>query len=301
MKLSEQSMRDVLDRLVERPSITGAAAVIGASSKLIFFWIKKSADEKAVFDAGEIFESKYQIRWPLDEDGNGDLLFFSDAVKLALKMFSVNLDLNSREIIDRGTKRMVMEGGKPVYETDHLLTAQFEGDADAARAMGFKDPFFVHDASGARIPMYVWDNPAAALKIHGLRSLLPLFNPETKVDTTQTINGGVLVLHGNAEKPKSELREDLETRLARLRQRPISERPVPEGKVEVFSPRDEPMQEALPPPVPTLRDHPRAYQAPKPPEPKPQSYARPQPPPQSVADYSGVGRGVPLSGGFKVR
>jgi hypothetical protein len=38
-------MRAVLDHLVERPSITGAAAVIGASSKIVFCWMRDSHAE----------------------------------------------------------------------------------------------------------------------------------------------------------------------------------------------------------------------------------------------------------------
>ena len=299
MKCTEENMVAVLDRLVERPSITGAAAVIGASGKLLFCWMRNSYIDKQKFEVGEIVESKWRIRWP-DEDGEPE--FFHDSVRLAQRLYAIEADAQNREMLVHGTKRLVMNGPMPCFEVDDKALAEWGDDKEGAKRIGgYFDYPYLHNSDGSRIRLFATEHVPSQTRIHTLRAIAGgVYDLVDRQSTEVQVGGGVLVLHGNAQqkRPDTPIVRDMEAKLAEIRARG-PQNPKPDAPVAIGKPSDEP--KALPPPEPkTLADHPRVYTAPRPPEPKPQSYARPQPP-QSVADYSGVGRGAPLPGGFKVR
>jgi len=303
---SQDNAKKVLNRLVERPSVTGAAKLLGASSKLIWIWCRNSARDKA----NGVLDSKYIIHgWPDDDPDSVEDIWFHDAVELSRKMHALNADADTRELL-AGQPRTVIEGGRICFTPDPKIAAHaLEMDDDLWELTYGSRPradIFARDENGALIPLEVRDPVPAQLKIHAMKVLMPnLWNVPEKREIDKRSQSSVLVLHGDVQRPNkadSPLRADLETRLKAIRDNPDRPTARPTAPVEILgrATGDPPEKISMPSNEGerTLADHPRAYLAPKP-EPvrrPPPSYARPA----HHLDNAGRGAGVPPPGGFRV-
>ena len=117
------------------------------------------------------------IRWPLDENGEGDSIWFHDGIALARKLYVLNADADARQSL-LGNPRVVLDGsGKPTFEVDPLIAAHALEMDDDMWALSYGDrkrgDIYRRDGRGALIPCVVFDPPPAAWRIHAMRSLLP--------------------------------------------------------------------------------------------------------------------------------
>ena len=238
-KPSKAELCHVLDCLTQNPILAAAMRAINRRPNTIFLFAKQSREGNP----------KYLVRWP---DPDGAEVWFHDAITTARSMHLANFEAALRRDVETGVPRVLRnQQGEIVYEVDHLLVAQFENDPDSARALGVKDPFFVHDQKGARVPVIVFDQAPAALRQHVARATLPGYNPaETRIVDNKH-SGGVLVVKATVQgddaakvippyarsrmdmataKPMSDLQRDLMTRLEDLRAHGPSN-PHPTGPV----------------------------------------------------------------------
>jgi hypothetical protein len=161
----------VLDALAEGLTLSDAMRRVGYKANTIFSWLSKARQSPD--------DQNWMCRWP-DNDPDMEPLNFADAVvqcqRAALLHFRQRL---VRDVdVDVGVPRVLRDAsGSIIYQIDDKLVADFEGDADSARALGVHDPFYAHDANGARIPVVVHDTQPAAIRQHVARALLPGFNP----------------------------------------------------------------------------------------------------------------------------
>ena len=196
-------------------------------------------------------------------------------------MFVASLDGEVREQIRHGYRRVLLDGsGKPTFEVDPLIAAHALEMPDEEWEIFYgnrkRTDIYKRDENGALIPCTVFDPPPAALKIHGMRSLLP--NPLESYGTQR----------GESERERRCARarcqcapcyaigsRRLQSRLNAIRakgpQNPKPDAAVPVGGRDSDKPDDGP--KALPPPR-ALADHPRAHHAPAP-EPAETAPARP--------------------------
>lgn len=223
-KPSKADLCKSLDYLVRDPVLANAMRCINRRPNTIFLWTKLSREG----------DPRFLVRWP---DPNGAEVRYDQAIIVARQMQCASYEAILRRDVTVGTPRVLrQQNGEPVYEIDHRLVAEFEGDADAARALGVKDPFFLHDQRGARIPVVVYDPSPAALRQHVARSVLAGYNPSDKKEVDTKLSGGVMVIRATSqgadsgkalppyarermEAPAalSPLQQDLQRRLADLR------------------------------------------------------------------------------------
>jgi hypothetical protein len=275
---STENARRVLDRLCEHPSVNAAAKMLGGSSKLIWVWAHHSARDKA----NDVEGSKYRISgWP-DEDS--EPMWFHEAVDLSRKIHALNLDADTRELLN-GIERPVVENGAFCYAVDSKAIALFDNKRDAEDFGGYTDWPYLHNEDGSRVVLTIKEHVPAQLKIHALKSLMgSIWNPPERSETDVKHSGGVLVLHGNRAKPKASdtpLVQDLRSRLATIRANPDRATAKPNAPVQIMGRGDGGPPEKVSQPSddvqPDLHNHPRAYTVPTPQPPKqePVSYARP--------------------------
>lgn len=297
VRFSPEIGRTILDMASENPNIVGITRALGnLGTKTIFWWLHSSQQEKLAYDAGTLQrEPRFLIRWP-SETEDGEKIFFHEAMKLAMKMFSITADwLNQSEVVF-GHRKVLRNPstGHVMYEIDH----------DAVQLVGVDNPFskeakeladlhgihdfpFAHDKFGKRIKMTENMPVAAALKIHSLRRINPAYDLVDRSET-RTEQQHVLVLRPDAPppvaRPQTPLVEDLRTRLDAMRAAKDGERVTkPDAPVRIEGRGgdggDPPERQTGAPAPAALADHPRAYQAPTPaPKPKPPAvpaYARP--------------------------
>ena len=236
-------------------------------------------------------------------------------MELSRRIHALNLDAQAREDLN-GIERPVIEGGRFQYVIDAKAIAEYDNKRDAETFGNYTDWPYAHDEDGARIILTVKEHVPAQLRLQGLKALMgDIWNVAEKRAVDTQVSGGVLVLHGDQQERQSSkvgLREDLETRLTAIRERnaPFASKRKPEGEVQIFKdmrtidqPDDVPDRapRQLPAPTPTIRDHPRAYEVPKPAEPRPpaaMSYAKPAP---SLDTSFAGGKPKPKPpGGFRV-
>jgi hypothetical protein len=241
-------------------------------------------------------KSKWAIRWPrqTDEDETEPpLSFFHEAVILSQKLFRAIAESNLRALIADGEAgggqiREVLDGtGKPVWEVDPLKAAHALEMSDDMWSLTYgedarRDDIYLRDASGALIPKRVRDPLPSQTLIHLMRSLFgDTFNPSDRKEVDNHTTVETLIIDGRAKKPYSDLRADLEARLAAIRSDPNRATASPTGPVAVIgrgNPNDPPerISAAADDAPMRLADHPRAYMAPTPSAPNtPPSYARP--------------------------
>lgn len=311
---SQENAKKILDRLCEKPSVSRASKVIlGTNSKIVWAWARNSAADKA----NSIADSKYIITgWP-DDSEESRPLYFHEAMEISRKIHGLNLDADQREDLG-GMERPVIEGGKFQYVVDELAIAQWDNKEDAERIGGYVDWPYAHDERGARIVLTVREHVPAALKIQGLRAIMgDIWNVAEKREVDTNVSGGVMVLHGDAQEPSKQklgMREDLETRLAAIRERnaklAATPKPAPDGEVHIFrdmrtidQPDDVPDRAPKQLPAPqAVADHPRAYSVPPltPAIPKPQASSYAKPAPSLDTSFGGGRLREKPPGGFKV-
>jgi hypothetical protein len=222
---SPELARQILDRLVEKPNISQCMrAVAGTSSKIMYVWCDQARRDR---EAG-VQGSKYLIQdWP----DVGESMWFDKAIKATRIMHALNLDSMEREKLG-GVEEPVIENGALCYKKDPWQLATFKNSQEA-EAFGFSDFPYLHSEKGERIVLTVTKQQPAALRIHGLRSLLAdLWNPPERREV-QTQGQSVLVIKSEPSKQTTPLLQDLNERLKRLR----SEGPAvakPNGPVEIL-------------------------------------------------------------------
>jgi len=309
----------ILDRLSEAPSIVGVARLAKVNVRTVYWWCYASGNERAALEAGKLKRKpKFYLRWP-QEDPDA-WTWFHEGVKITQRMVALTAHAENLQAATYGDERVIRDPrtNRTLFKLDYKAIRAMNAEANPfdpaimKEAENFYDDFpYLHDAEGNRIPEVERTPQAAALKIHSLRAILPdvydlADKKEVKTDSTQR----VFVVGDAAPPPQSsELRRSLEEKLRELRERgPANPRPLDANgrPLPVFAPvgaSDPPEKITGAPaelPPPTLAEHPRAYHAPKPPAPKPADYRRPTDSPDRPADHSGVGRGVPHSGGVRV-
>jgi hypothetical protein len=258
-----ETLGHVLDTIAQNPVLADAMRAVHKKPNTIFSWLQKSRAN----------DPRYLVRWP---DSDGAEMQFADAVVLAQRAHHFNFESRLRRDVDVGTPRVLRtQGGDVVYEIDHRLVAEWRGDADAAHTLGgIADPFYLHDAEGARIPVVLYDAAPAALRQHVARALLPGYNPADRQERDTRHSGRVLITGAvgkiagpsyarPAVKPMSDLQRDLLGRLdAITRDGPVNAKPS--APVNVYgrpSQGDPPERTVEPKRKIALQDHPRRYDA----------------------------------------
>jgi len=316
-KWSKENGVLVVDSLAENPNLTLAAKLVAGGQKLIFAWMKASSIEEASDLAPE--NAEHGIEWPEP----GEWIFFHRAVIQSQKRFlavaasQVRSLLASPESGGGGHERIVTGAdGKPAFTVDNLIAAHaLEYDDEMWELVYGKrkrSDVYARDEHGALIPWKVRDPIPSQTLIHLIRSLFPdMFDPIQRTQADVHHSGAVLVL-GDQPKPainkeSTPLRDDLQARLAEIRARNAKLPPAakkPEGEVEVFRDmRSQDQADDVPDRAPrqlpapqTINDHPRKYEVPKPPDPKPMNYGKPS---KGGINKAGYGHGVVPAGGFK--
>lgn len=303
------------DRLTQNPSITHAARFFSLTEQTIFLWLRASARDQAA-DV-PLDKSKWAVQWPRPQDGEDEppMIFLHEAVILSQKLFRAIAESNLRALIadgeaGGGVTREVLDGsGRPVWETDPLIAAHAlsmdEFDWEMTYGERRRDDVYKRDENGALIPKRVRDPLPSQTLIHLMRSLFgDTFNPSDRKEVDNHTTVETLIIDGRAKKPYSDMRADLERRLAEIRSAPDRASAKPTGPVAVIgrgTPNDPPERiSASADDAPArLADNPRAYIATPTHVPAaPPIYARPN---RSLDQHEQVGRGVPPAGGMKVR
>lgn len=241
-KPTRATQASVLDYLAQNPVLADAMRSIGMAPNTVFVWAKLSRDG----------DERFKLAWP---DPNGAEIWFHDGIVLARQMQCANFEATLRRDVTNGTPRTLRTpAGDVVYEMDHRLIAEWEGDADAARRLGgMVDPFFLHDQHGARVPVIVYDMAPAALRQHAARSLLAGYNPSNISDVNAKHSGAVLITKATGGAPApyarvkmapevSPLKADLLQRLADLRERGPNKQTRPTPPVGGRDPADDPRE-----------------------------------------------------------
>jgi hypothetical protein len=222
-KPTPETLCKVLDFLANvSPILADAMRAVGYAPGTVFLWAKLANEG----------DPRFLIRWP---DPEGAEINFAAGIVLARSMQCAAFEATLRRDVTQGHPRVLRTpAGEVIYEQDHKLIAQWEGDADAARTIGgIADPFYVHDQDGARVPVIVFDPAPAMLRTHLARSVLgPQFNPGTNVSIDNRVSGVMTISKATAQgspppyarqKPEmaspadTPLRQDLLKRLADLR------------------------------------------------------------------------------------
>lgn len=301
------------DRLTQNPSITAAAKFFGLVPMTIYLWARGSAKDQAADIPLE--QSKWAIRWPQDPEGETPLVFLHEGIFQSQKLFRAIAETQLRALLadpNEGggqIQREVLDGtGRPVFEVDTLRAAHAleMDDFDWQITYGpnaRRDDVFKRDENGALIPKKIRDPLPSQTLIHLMRSVFgDTFNPSDRREVDTRLSVETLVIT-EKKKPQSQLRDDLEARLAAIRADPNRASARPNAPVAMIGTghNDPPehvtgLADDAPP---RLADHPRAYFQPLPPTPKaaPPNYARPN---RSLDVGEQVGRGVPPPGGVKV-
>jgi hypothetical protein len=315
-KWSKEVGAKICDKLTVNPNLTQSAKIASGSPKLVFLWIRNSATDQR--NDVPVEQSKYGIRWPV-EDGKDaadvPLIYFHEAVIQAQRIFRLLAESQVRSLLASpesgggGHLRQVLDGnGKPAFEVDPLRAAHaLEYDDDLWKLTygenARRDDVYARDERGALIPLKVRDPIPSQTLIHLIRSLFgDTYNPSDRKEVDSKHSVEVLVLGEKSKgKPLSNLRADLEARLAAIRSNPDRASAKPTGPVAMIGhgnndPPEHVSSSADDAPA-TLADHPRAYFAPTPSAPRPApNYAKPN----KSLDQSGTGRGVPPTGGHRV-
>jgi hypothetical protein len=218
---SKATLALVLDHLVHNPVMADAMRAIGHAPNTIFVWARRAKEG----------DPRFLLRWP---DAEGPEIDFAAGIVLARSMQAAVFEATLRRDCTSGTPRVLRTpAGDVVYEMDHRLIAEFEGDADVARRLGYDDPFYLHDQDGSRIPTVVYDQAPGALRQHLARSVLTGYNPSERVAVDNRHSGTLIVRKATNQTPvsmppyararmeaePSPLRADLLRRLADLRTR----------------------------------------------------------------------------------
>lgn len=275
---SPENLVKVLDCLTVNPSPTAAARAIGASNKIVWIWGTQSAAKAA--QGVPIEESGFGVAWP---DPDGPLVWFHEAFQQATKIFLALASLEHMALIgpDAGHKKVARDGsGKITFKIDLKIASDAMSMDDFTWELVYgtrsKTDIFARDADGCLIPDTYTEPLPAQLRIHLLRSLLPSqFNPEQRSTSDVHHHGGVLVIgEHKPTKPASALRDDLESRLRAIREKgPAHGKPNAPVTIMGRGEGDTPDKVSTPYSDDAARDltnHPRAYEAPALPPPKPQ-------------------------------
>ena len=207
-------MRKILDYLVMKPKMEPACRAAGKHTKWIWAALRRSADG----------DPDYLLSW---QEGDPPEQF-CDLIMKARRMWRVNFDAGLRETVALDEIPVIVNG-KQMWVEDPKLLAEWSNAEDAERIGGIKDFPYKHDATGARIPLMMPIASAAALKIHGARSMLGEagWNPSDQKNVDVHVGGQVMIV-GTRARPaasyakdappvETPLRRDLAQRLADLR------------------------------------------------------------------------------------
>jgi hypothetical protein len=184
MLLSQANMTTVLDRLTSKPNLTAASRCIGASLKLLFVWLKRSAT---------MTDEKFLVRWP---DLQAPPIWFHEAVVLARKMHAVVLDSLLRDEITSGVQFPAIHQGQLQYQMDPQFIGWSDADMDMCGYSPTRDRY-LRDKKGNALPLMIMEHVPAHLRIRGAASILPAWREKSSVDSNVRITGGVLVLSGS--------------------------------------------------------------------------------------------------------
>jgi hypothetical protein len=308
----------VCDALAENPNLTRASLLVGSvkPTKLVFAWMKASHLEEVAGIPPD--KAEHGIQWPDEE-----WIYFHRAVIETQKRFlavaatQVRSLLASPESGGGGHERVVVGAdGKPAWTVDPKIASDAMTLDDDMWELTYgtrkRSDVFARNERGELIAFKVRDPIPSQTLIHLIRSLFPdMFDPVQRTMQDVHHSGAVLIL---GDQPKSAinrestpLREDMERRLAEIRSR--KEAAKPEGEVAVFKDMrtidqpddvaDRAPRQLLAPQ--TIADHPRKYEVPAPPEPKPLTYGKPVKPSSGInkAGYGSSSALVP-PGGFRV-
>jgi len=219
----------IADFLCGNPNITAAAKIAHGSPKLVFLWMRNSANDQK--NGVELEQSKWAIRWPQSDEGEAPLIFFHEACLEARRLFGYAAESQVRSLLASpengggGHLRQVLDGsGKPAFEVDLLVAAHaLEYDDDLWRIMYAdrrRDDVWKRDEKGALVPLQVRDPIPSTTLIHLIRSLFgDTYNPSDRKEIDTQITA-VLRVGDKPGAPVSSLRADLEARLAEVRANP---------------------------------------------------------------------------------
>lgn len=232
---SQENFRKLLDHIADGRSMPKATALAcGTRSKIAWVWMRNARNDR---EAGIPMEdSAYCIKdWPeIGEDH-----WLDEARIMALQIAKLDLE---GEVLDeiRHSRKYIVEGGRIQYEIAHDLVAKYGGDVDVANLCGEFDPFYKHDANGARIPLTVRADVPAQLKIAALKATNPrTWNVEQKV-TVNKKPSPVLTIGERKRPGATPLVEDLRSRLDNLRkngaQHPKPSHPVAIARADPSDP-----------------------------------------------------------------
>ncbi len=134
----------------------------------------------------------------------------------------------------------VLDGsGRPVFEVDPLIAAHAleydDFDWEITYGKRARTDVFKRDENGALIPKRVHDPRPSQTLIHLMRSLFgDTFNPSDRKEIEGHTVVETLIIDGRSHKPQSNLRTDLEARLAEIRANPNRDSAKPHGPVAVI-------------------------------------------------------------------
>lgn len=161
MKLSHDTMRDVLGKLVLSPRMKAAARDLGLHPTTLFQWINKSK-------AGH---AEMRLSWM------GVERWFHEHVDIARKLSTVALDHSARDLAINGHSAPKFLNGQPVWTVDPKIAADALSMDDEMWEIAYGDrkreDIYVRDANGALVQEMDISPPNPQLLVKMLASLVP--------------------------------------------------------------------------------------------------------------------------------
>ena len=179
--------RQLLDRLVLKPSLKAAARELGLNPTTPFRWIRES-----------MADPETKLTWM------GQSLTFADAVAVARRMSIVAFEHEARSLGMTGHETKLWHDGKPVYVRDPQIEADAISmtDDEWATFYGNRDrsDTFARDEQGRLIQATTTTAPNAQLVAKLLSSIVPGYQERSEVSVTHS---GSVWIEGQADAPKA--------------------------------------------------------------------------------------------------
>ena len=179
--------RQLLDRLVLKPSLKAAARELGLNETTPFRWIRES-----------MANPETKLTWM------GQSLTFADAVAVARKMSIVAFEHEARSLGMTGHETKLWHDGKPVYVRDPQVEADALAldDFDWELKYGARDrsDTFLRDAEGRLVHATTTTAPNAQLVAKLLSSIVPGYQERSEVSVTHS---GHVWIEGQGDVPKA--------------------------------------------------------------------------------------------------
>jgi hypothetical protein len=181
-KSTPETLCAICDYLVSRPNYTAAARAVGLSEKMVFVYMKRSAEKP----------EDYMIRYP---DPEGEPIPFHVAVAMARKQSTALYEAIIRDEVMHGVPRVLINNGKIVYKLrdDIVLNGDENRPPDELEALYGVRTAYALDDLGRLIPEVVYESAPAALRVKVIESLRPsVYGQKVQVDSN--VSGSVMVI-----------------------------------------------------------------------------------------------------------